>query len=97
MGTDSNKKLRAAYASGTLGANNGKRAEYGAGSYRQTASGKLEYRFYYIDDKGKKRQKSVTGEDMNECLRLEEDFRKKVEITSKGYDPKASMVMLLKE
>ena len=72
-----NGKKRAKYASGTLGSNNGKRAEYGAGSFRIKSSGKMEYRFYYIDEKGKKRQKSVTGADMNECLTKEEDFRKK--------------------
>ena len=93
----SNGKKRAKYASGTLGSNNGKRAEYGAGSFRITSSGSMEYRFYYIDEKGKKRQKSVTGADMNECLTKEEDFRKKVEISGKGYDPDTTMVELLKE
>lgn len=92
-----NGKKRAKYASGTLGSNNGKRAEYGAGSFRITSSGRMEYRFYYIDEKGKKRQKSVTGADMNECLTKEEDFRKKTEISSKGYDPDTTMVDLLKE
>ena len=99
MGTEgkSNVKKRAKYASGTLGSNNGKRAEYGAGSFRVTPSGNIECRFYYIDENGKKRQKSITGADMNECISKVEDFRKKVEISGKGYDPDTSLVMQLRE
>ena len=97
MATGGNGKKRAKYASGTLGSNNGKRAEYGAGSFRVTPAGNIECRFYYIDDRGKKRQKSVTGVDMNECLHKVETFKKKVEISGKGYDPDTTMVMLLKE
>ena len=96
MVAKANNKKRAEYASGTLGANNGKRADTGAGSFRYTSSGKVEYRFGYIDEYGKPQRKSFTCDDMNECITKAEAFKKRMELLHQDVNPDESIGKILR-
>lgn len=96
MAAKANNKKRAEYATGTLGANNGKRADTGAGSFRYTTSGKVEYRFGYIDEYGKSQRKSFTCDDMNECIAKAEAFKKRMELLGQDVNPDESIGKILR-
>lgn len=96
MAAKANTKKRAEYATGTLGANNGKRADFGSGSFRYTDSGKVEYRFGYTDEFGKTQRKSFTCDDMNECIAKAEAFKKRMELLTQDINPDESICRVLR-
>lgn len=96
MATKATNRKKAEYATGTLGSNNGKRAEFGAGSFRYTDSGKVEYRFGYTDEFGKPQRKSFTCDDLNECIAKAEAFKKRMELLRDDINPDESICKVLR-
>ena len=80
-----------------LGTVDGKRAEYGSGSFRVTNSGSVEYRFSYIGKDGESKRKSITGESINDCIKKAEVFKQKVNLYERDIDPYISMVRILRK
>lgn len=74
-----------------------KRNRNGEGSWRETASGNIEYRFTYTDEYGIKRRKSVTGVSENECIERAEQFLYKMEQKVNGINFDATIPELLYE
>ena len=74
---------------------NFKRNFRSTGSWRRTENGKLEYRFMYIDEYDRKRQKSVTGENEEECYRRADKFLRKKEGLRTDNIEDATLVELL--
>ena len=66
-----------------------------SGSWRTTPGGKLEYRFMYIDEFDRRKQKSVTGETEEECFRRADRFLTKMEGIRAGAIEDPTLVELL--
>lgn len=75
--------------------NNQDRNFRSTGSWRNRGSDKFEYRFMYIDEYGRKRQKSVSGETKEECYMKADRWLKKMEGLRKGDMEDATLVDLL--
>jgi len=80
-----------------LGTIDGKRAEYGSGSFRVTNSGSVEYRFSYVGADGETKRKSITAESINDCIKKAELFRQKVNLYERDIDPYISMAKILRK
>ena len=66
-----------------------------SGSWRNTSGGKLEYRFMYMDEFDRRKQKSVTGETEEECFRRADRFLTKMEGIRAGAVEDPTLVELL--
>jgi len=67
----------------------------GEGSFRILSSGRMEYRFTYIDQYGMKNRKSVSGYDEDECLLKEAEWLERIGKLRNGVDPEATIPELL--
>ena len=74
-----------------------KRNRNGEGTWRETASGNIEYRFTYTDEYGNKRVKSVTGVSEDHCLERAEAFLDKLKQKRNGVNLDAAIPELLYE
>lgn len=74
-----------------------KRNRNGEGSWRETASGNIEYRFTYTDEYGNKRVKSVTGVSEDHCIERAEAFLDKLKQKRNGVNLDAAIPELLYE
>lgn len=73
------------------------KAENGEGSFRYNSAGNLEYRFSYTDEKGNFKRKSVSGKDMNECIRKADAFRNKIVLQANNIDPDMTIITILEK
>ena len=69
----------------------------GEGSFTMLDSGKLEYRFYYKDEYGNRKRKSVTGIDERDCIMKAEQWIDRVECARAGIDLEATIPSILYE
>ena len=74
-----------------------KRRKKGEGHWRITNTGKIEYRFRYTDEYGRKKYKSVTGVDEDHCYERADEFLYKLEQKMNGRDLDATIVQLVRE
>ena len=74
-----------------------KRRKKGEGHWRITNTGKVEYRFRYTDEYGRKKYKSVTGVDEDHCYERADEFLYKLEQKMNGRDLDATIVQLVRE
>ena len=74
-----------------------KRNRNGEGTWRETASGNIEYRFTYTDEYGNRKVKSVTGVSENHCLERAEEFLDRLRQKLEGINLDATIPELLYE
>lgn len=74
-----------------------KRRTYGEGTFRVKPSGLIEYRFYYMDEYGTKRRKSITGKSKSECLFNAEEFIDNTTKNNGQVDESATIVSILRQ
>lgn len=74
-----------------------KRNRNGEGTWRETASGNIEYRFTYTDEYGNRKVKSVTGVSENHCLERAEEFLARLRQRFEGINLDATIPELLYE
>lgn len=74
-----------------------KRNRNGEGTWRETASGNIEYRFTYTDEYGNKKVKSVTGVSESHCLERAEAFLERLKQKRNGINLDATIPELLYE
>lgn len=67
------------------------------GSWRKTKAGKLEYRFMYLDEYFVKKQKAVSGNTEEECLKKADVWVRKMEKLREGKDPEEITLVELLE
>lgn len=58
----------------------------GSGTFRYKENGKLEYRICYVDEYGRRKRKSFTALDENECELKAEEFLRRLEKRRMGFD-----------
>lgn len=69
----------------------------GAGSFRNTSSGSIEYRFSYTNEDGISKRKSITGDSIETCIGRTEKFMQRMELARNGKDPDKSISEILRE
>ncbi len=69
--------------------------KYGSGSFRKRGN-KYEYRVSYIDDAGRKRQKSFSARTQRECYKRAEEFFVGIERQKRGIDEGNTLAELLR-
>ena len=74
-----------------------KKKPNGKGTFCTTDGGKLEYRFYYTDEYGDKKRKSVTGKNKRECYFKADQWAERMEMLRSGVDPEATIPSILYE
>lgn len=67
------------------------------GSWRKTKNGRIEYRFYFIDENGIRRMKSITADSEDECLDRADEFMWKLSQKTIGIDLDATIPDILHE
>ena len=70
--------------------------DWGQGSFNILPSGKIRFRFYYVDEFDIRKQKSVTGDTEDECVDKANEFLHKLKQVKQGVPVNATMTDIIR-